>query len=95
MCAGCLPIYLHVFAAYEPAHRCFIPTCDSADSKLNESHIEFSIPRQESFDHMFTEAERFDPCKRFGDFSGNISLSTNIPDNKTCTEEEFYQVIFS
>ena len=94
MCAGCLPVYLHVFAAYEPAHRCFIPSCDSANSQLNEHHITFSIPREDSFGHMFTEAEHFDPCKRFDDFGSNISSLTNILDNMTCTEEEFDQVIF-
>ena len=26
--AGAYPLFMHIFAAYEPTHRCFVPVCD-------------------------------------------------------------------
>jgi hypothetical protein len=86
MWAGCYPLFIHIFAAYEPNHRCLIPSCDSLNSQFNESHAELSIPKEESGGHMFTEAEYFDPCKRF-DF-----VQENIDDNMVCSEELFSRV---
>jgi hypothetical protein len=95
MWAGCYPVYLHIFAAYEPAHRCHIPCCDSIDSQFNESHVQFSIPKEESLGHMFTEAKNLDPCKQFDNFDEKFAFSfENDQDNVTCTEELFNQVFY-
>ena len=91
MWAACYPLFLHMFAAYEPSHRCFVPSCDSTDSQLNESHIQFSIPNKESSDNMFTEAEYFDPCKQFDIVTSSME---NVQDTLMCSEELFDQVIF-
>ena len=29
--ASCLPLLIHLFAAYEAKHRCYIPGCDPID----------------------------------------------------------------
>ena len=29
--ASCLPLLIHLFAAYEAKHRCYIPGCDAID----------------------------------------------------------------
>jgi hypothetical protein len=28
--AAYYPVFLHIFAAFEPTHRCFVPSCDDA-----------------------------------------------------------------
>lgn len=96
--AGGYPIFLHIFGAYEPAHRCYIPTCDTPFSQMNESHCEFSIPKEHSSKNIFTEAEKFDPCHRFkfsDDFLERVSkLSAPIPtllDELKCSEDHFDQ----
>ena len=52
--AAAYPLFMHIFAAYEPTHRCFVPSCDDPDFEmLNASHVEFTIPREHSYTNIF------------------------------------------
>ena len=35
-----LPILIQMFAAFEPRHRCFVPTCDYSDTTKNITEAE-------------------------------------------------------
>jgi hypothetical protein len=94
------PIFLHIFGAYEPSHRCYVPTCDTASSIMNETHREFSIPHELTSKNIFTESEKFDSCNRYkfsDNFVDRIShISAPIPallEELTCSEDHFDQVI--
>ena len=83
-------IFIHLFAAFEPAHRCRVPYCDTAGSGLHENHTDFSIPVEHATGHMFKSADKFDPCSRFSftdDFSAQLAASISRPlisnDNST------------
>jgi hypothetical protein len=96
-------LFIHIFAAYEPLHRCFIPGCDGPNSKVNESHTQFSIPREGSSGNMFTSLNKFDPCLMYelnDAIAEEVSqmsrspLTTNLMSNLTCSEANFNKVIF-
>lgn len=42
--ASLYALFITMYAAYSPPHRCYIPTCDSASSSINESWIGFALP---------------------------------------------------
>ena len=61
--ASFYPVFVHIFAAYEPTHRCFVPACDFSLSELNESHTDFTIPKEHKYTNIFMENEKLDPCR--------------------------------
>lgn len=61
--AGAYPLFMHIFAAYKPSHRCFVPSCDGANSTLNASHTEFTIPTEHLHTNIFKENAKLDPCR--------------------------------
>ena len=71
---------------------------------VNESHTEFSIPKEHASGNMFTSLNKFDPCLMY-DFnndysdemfkmSGRPSIS-NLMSNLTCSEANFNKVNFN
>jgi hypothetical protein len=93
-------IFLHIYAAFEPSHRCFIPSCDFENSTLHENHTDFSIPVEHATGNLFKSADKFDPCQRFAftdEFAAKLSqLSSPLlsdPNNGiTCSKEHFNTV---
>jgi hypothetical protein len=61
--AGSYPLFMHIFAAYEPLHRCFVPLCDDAFSILNATHTNFTIPKEHLYNNIFGENAKLDPCR--------------------------------
>ena len=61
--ASLYPLFIHIFAAYKPAHRCFVPSCDGPDSMLNASHTVFTIPKEHDYSNIFMESAKLDPCR--------------------------------
>jgi hypothetical protein len=57
------PIFIHIFAAYKPDHRCFVPSCDDQNSTLNASHTDFTIPNEHLYTSIFMDNAKLDPCK--------------------------------
>ena len=41
---GGYPLFISIFAAYTPPHRCLIPVCDTPNSVLDEPFMNFSAP---------------------------------------------------
>ena len=70
---GIFPIFMHVYAAYEPRHRCFIPNCEESNttSNIDVNWISISSPaintktEQMCQAEMLKEDEYFDPCHRY------------------------------
>jgi hypothetical protein len=82
--ASAYPLFMHIFAAYEPSHRCFVPSCDvdPMSGLLNESHTDFTIPKEHFYTNIFSENEKLDPCRRFkSKFEG---------EDHDCVPENFY-----
>ena len=42
--SGLMVLFITVFSTFTPSHRCFIDSCDTAESGLNETWVEFGIP---------------------------------------------------
>ena len=42
---GGIPLFITVFSAYSPPHRCLVPGCDTPESLVNASWNEFAIPK--------------------------------------------------
>ncbi len=61
--AASYPLFIHIFAAYKPDHRCFVPSCDDQNATLNASHTEFTIPKEHLYTSIFMDNAKLDPCK--------------------------------
>ena len=59
-----LPWLMHLFTAYEPKFRCYIPICDDINetNTIDEWFTAFAIPPKESSSDMFMETSEYDPC---------------------------------
>jgi hypothetical protein len=89
-------LFIHIFAAFEPLHRCFVPGCDGPNSVVNEFHTEFSIPKEHFSGNMFTSSNEFDPCHMYAfneEFTNESSQITGpLITNLTCSETNFNKV---
>ena len=88
LCAG-FPLFMHLFACFEPRHRCYIPTCDDFNNSmtLEPEWISLTIPTNDSFINdgdncqaeMLQEDEQFDKCHRY----------ESIQNQSTCELQSF------
>ena len=64
--ASTVPLLIHLFAAYEPKHRCYIPGCDPNDKywSSNDSYLEFAIPLK-SASGLFDQDANYDSCSMY------------------------------
>ena len=60
-----MSLLMHMFTAYEPRHRCFIPVCDNQTSNVQELWVEFTIPTNHTSNEMLKSDETFDPCNMY------------------------------
>ena len=64
-----IPWLTQMFSAYEPRHRCYIPTCDDSmnttKNTIHNSFLEFALPKDYKSSEIFKEDENFDPCKMY------------------------------
>jgi hypothetical protein len=79
--AAYYPVFLHIFAAYEPTHRCFVPSCDDVTnasfsmaslrisdaikSVMNATHTDFTIPKEHVYNNIFAENAKMNPCRYY------------------------------
>ena len=48
LCAG-FPLFMHLFACFEPRHRCFIPNCDTLSTpNIDSNWTTFGIPTNDA-----------------------------------------------
>ena len=72
LCAG-FPLFMHLFACFEPRHRCYVPNCDNLNKTLNiePNWISFAIPTNNTIEgqtcqaEMLKEDEMFDSCRKY------------------------------
>ena len=87
--ASGFPLILHMFTAFAPRHRCFVPGCDFENddvknASLNDidaSFLNFALPREYSSTEIFTTAEH-DPCHMY-QHDGSGTCSATAFDNQT------------
>ena len=67
--ASGLPTLIHMFAAFEPRHRCFVPVCDksskNSSNTIQTSFVQFSLPKEYGSSEILRADEGFDPCKMY------------------------------
>ena len=77
---GLFPIFMHIYAAFEPRYRCLIPICENGNtsSKVDVDWISFSSPTINTEGACKTEMVRqtdsFNPCRRYGLNSLRLSV---------------------
>ena len=72
LCAG-FPLFMHLFACYEPKHRCFVNSCDNLTkvSNIDSSWIAFGIPTNDGSEgqtcqaEMLKDDEKYDSCHMY------------------------------
>ena len=64
--ASTVPLLIHLFAAYEPKHRCYISGCDPNDKywSSNDSYLKFAIPLK-SASGLFGQDANPDSCSMY------------------------------
>ena len=93
---GIFPIFMHVYAAYEPRHRCLVPVCDTLNGSINfdADWLSFTSPSNETIieqtcqGEMLKVDEKYDPCRRYSINKDKTSCqpnSFNQTDIEQCT----------
>lgn len=71
--ASGLPTLIHMFAAFEPRHRCYVPICEdisnpivgNASTSIHSEFVNYALPKEYGSSEILREDEKFNPCKRF------------------------------
>ena len=78
-------LLIHMFSAYEPRHRCYVPNCDdrNTNSSFLPQWIDFAIPNNSMTSEMLKVDESYDSCSMFqpigescspGDFNNSLVI---------------------
>ena len=76
-----MPVFLYLFAAFAPPHRCRVDACDNNETTtpvVNETWTDFAIPRSEVSEGLFSSLDAAEECVMFRVLDGGRSCS---PDN--------------
>ncbi|XP_040567850.1 organic cation transporter-like protein [Lepeophtheirus salmonis] len=60
--AGGVPLFIHMFAAYTPSHRCKVPSCESYG---NSSWMEWALPSSMGTSNFLQVNGAYDSCRMF------------------------------
>ena len=60
-------LYIHLFAAYTPEHRCRVDVCDGVDAveQFNGSFVQFAIPAKSKDEGFLNGVKDMDNCQMF------------------------------
>lgn len=90
--ASGFPLILHMFTAYAPEFRCFVPGCDDPSMKnesiMDNTILDFALPKEYSSTEMFTTADH-DPCHMYQN-DGSGTCSAEAFDNTSTVACESY-----
>ena len=87
MMAGPVPLLLHLFTAYTPAHRCMVPACENPDNtSINQPWLDIAIPKDYDDDNFLTEKMSYNPCAKYNNFNPSGSCSADNFDRTNHTE---------
>ena len=81
--ASAFPWLLHLFTSYEVKHRCYVPSCDSDQTKYLANFTAFTLPintEDTKEGELFLQAEQYSECEMF----------EKVDDN--CLEDSFTNV---
>ena len=86
------PLFLTVFTAYEPEHRCYVPNCDefyNQNTKVtkdifNHSWLEFALPPESYSSNYLADENLFDGCKMF-DYNLITTTTKSVEKGKSYT----------
>ena len=75
-----MPVFLYLFAAFAPPHRCRVDACDNNETRpiVNETWTDFAIPKSEVSEGLFSSLDATEECAMFRVLDGGGSCS---PDN--------------
>ena len=79
-----MPLFLTVFTAYEPSHRCYVPQCESLNGTkvtndiFNHAWLQFALPTENSSNNYLAVQNKYDGCKMYN--FENYSLKTDAGD---------------
>ena len=81
-CSG-FPLLIHMFAAYEPRHRCYVEACESGNSTTDflPSWSNWAIPDNINTKEMLKVEESYDSCSMYqpiGDGCDPESFNTSV-----------------
>jgi hypothetical protein len=92
--AAYYPVFLHIFAAYEPSHRCFVPSCDDAIKSVTNA---YDITTHPCFDLSCNETISNETLPmtplRVGDAIKSVMNATHT--DFTIPKEHIYNNIFA
>ena len=60
-----MSLLMHMFTAFEPSHRCYIPACDNETSNVQALWLDFAIPTNHTSNEMLKSNEKYDPCNMY------------------------------
>ena len=84
-------LLLHMFTAYAPRFRCFIPGCDSnITNTIDTSYMKYATPKDYTSIEIVTQAEKFDPCHRYPTRNDDETCHETSFDNTTILECDRY-----
>ena len=94
---GNVPVSMHLYAAFEPRHRCFIPNCDNSNTTnmIDVPWINFTSPKNimngenTCKAEMLKKDEYFDPCQRYLAYDASSCNSSSFDREKAQKCEKF------
>jgi hypothetical protein len=91
ICAG-FPLLLHMFAAFAPRYRCFIPGCDSNTTlnSVDTIYNSFALPSKETITDMFSDDDTFDSCNMYTSVDSGGSCLPSSFDTSTIVPCQSY-----
>ncbi len=91
--AAYYPVFLHIFAAYEPSHRCFVPSCDDAIKSVTNVFESTHRCFNSSCDDTITNATLLMTPLRISDAIKSVMNATHT--DFTIPKEHVYNNIFA
>ena len=91
--AAYYPVFLHIFAAFEPTHRCFVPSCDDAIKSVTNAFESTHRCFNSSCDDTITNATLLMTPLRISDAIKSVMNATHT--DFTIPKEHVYNNIFA
>lgn len=95
--ASSIALFLHMFSAYTPSHRCQIPRCDAANSSYEEPWVRFAVPKAGQEDSFLRASEEFAQCSMFKMEEGSECAPDSFSRNETvpCGDYVYDKSVFT
>ncbi|QQP52038.1 Uncharacterized protein FKW44_004033 [Caligus rogercresseyi] len=83
--AGGVPLFIHMFAAFTPSHRCKVPACES---QPGDEWMTWALPDSQGSSNFLQEDGQYDSCSsyRMKDSSGECTPDNFSNETMLCSE---------